>query len=180
MGTLESRESPLLAETTAVLRFSCRHCAMELTAPLSTADVEGPCPGCGGLVQAPSAPIEEAPSPNPESEPQRGAESPEQEEHPSSAQSPQPSAAEPSEVLPSPASEQRVERKVRKRRRIPAPEDSLERSMGAEERREVRALLKIVLAVLATVVVVMVVSWVVRNEMMKAPVSPDPEENQTP
>jgi hypothetical protein len=52
--------------------------------------------------------------------------------------------------------------------------------MGAEERREVRALLKIVLAVLATVVVVMVVSWVVRNEMMKAPVSPDPEENQTP
>lgn len=181
MGTLESRESPLLAETTAVLRFSCRHCAMELTAPLSVAEVEGPCPGCGGLVQAPSAPIEEeVPSQNPDSGPQRGAESPEEVEQSSPAQSPQPSASAPSKVLPSPASEQRVERKVRKRRRKPAPEDSLERSMEAEERREVRALLKIVLAVLATVVIVMVVSWVVRNGMKKAPVSSDPEEYQTP
>ena len=36
-----------------LLRFACMNCGKELTAPLSAAGVEGPCPICGATIKAP-------------------------------------------------------------------------------------------------------------------------------
>lgn len=55
----------------SLLRFSCGNCGMELTAPLSAAGVEGPCPICGVKTAAPQAAPLPGSQPIPPQPPQR-------------------------------------------------------------------------------------------------------------
>ena len=71
-------------------------------------------------------------------------------------------------------------RKVRRRRKTAASEDFGDHSLEAEGRREVRALLKLILAVLATLAIVLVVTWVVRNGVTKPWDTLDPEDSRIP
>ena len=143
------------------LRFSCPHCQLELTAPLSAAAVVGPCPSCGEQIQAPPVPSGEA---------RRKSDAPTPEGLPPRVRTMLPAAKEEVRVKKSASGEVRVERRVRKRRSESSGEGKVESPFEAEERRETMALLKLVLAVFATLVITLVVCWLVWEGIMESPV----------
>jgi|GEM_PF-2320333 len=149
MSEAKVQEQPIQTTDSPSLRFSCQYCRLELAAPLSVAEMVAPCPGCGREIQAPPA----LPPPSGESVAVRP----------------------PTDPLRETEGMVRVARRVRKRRKSSSgkggPKLSLSGSEEEEEKRQVRALIRFLLAILATVATVLAVYWVVQgsNDIEPAP-----------
>ena len=175
------------ADAESLLRFACMNCGKELTAPVSAAGVEGPCPICGTTIKAPQAfpagsgepgaiaprprevprrAVDEAPSPE-------GAATPET-PSPAAARKPAPSTVEQTAAsAPAPArSGLPGERSGRSRgRRSIDPTTGY--SSTYEDRKEVGAVVRIFLSVLLTAAIAWAVVYVVNRKINTPP--PEPE-----
>lgn len=162
----------------AVLQFTCTSCGKELSAPSSAAGVTAPCPICGAITQAPEMPMPPARS-GPETKPESAVVPAEPEPEPEVVATvreaettevglPATTAAEGRErgapamgqaEIPEESPRQGHSPAPRRRSKQPRKKGAMDPitglSAGYEDRKELGALIRIVLAVALTVAITM-------------------------